>query len=509
MVSTNPKMAEDKEDNVKTSIGKRASVLVFLLFFGLAGSIPAYGQDGKYALYELGTLGGPNTYAYDINDASQIVGVGDTNLYREGWVWQAFSGTKEGISALFPGEEARSSANAINNDGTIVGNKGGKAFMLGGGSSFVELGVLPGAGASSGLSINSGKKVVGYSWNEGVWERGALWENASPGNDIGTLGGIYTRATSVNNLDQVAGYSQNEGGSNRAFRWKKVLGTEPLTDLGVLDGFTDSFGLRINNKGTVVGYSQKYDIYWNETNLACLWGENGIQELQKNVLRVSETVLQSQAFGINDAGVVVGTHLVGTEYRAFIWDSDNKMRDLNSLLPENSGFLLVVAYAINNKGEIVGYGYKTGSTDATAFVLVPPETKDPIVGPFQVDMDIRPWNSQNKVNLWARWGLIPVAILSDADFNALKEVDRQSLTFGRTGDEDSLAFCMPWKWDVNRDRKKDLICYFHEKATGFKCGDTVGTLKGKTKTLKAEPFEAQDQVEIIPCPPLRKHHRGK
>jgi hypothetical protein len=66
---------------------------------------------------------------------------------------------------------------------------------------------------------------------------------------------------------------------------------------------------------------------------------------------------------------------------------------------------------------------------------------------------------------------------------------------------------MPWKTDVNRDRKKDLICYFYEKPTGFKCGDTLGTLKGKT--LIGEAFGGQDKVQIFPCPTPRKDHKGK
>ena len=195
------------------------------------------------------------------------------------------------------------------------------------------------------------------------------------------------------------------------------------------------------------------------------------------------------------------------EQRAFIWDAANEMRDLNSLLPENSGLLLVAAHAINNKGEIVGYGYKGGSTGATAFLLVPPPNHDPVEKPFEVDIDIRPWNSNNKINLQARWSLIPIAILSDEGFDAQTDLKRTSLTFGRTGDEDSLAFCMPWKWDVNHDGKKDVVCYFHERPMGFHCGDTLGTLKGKT--LEGEAFQAQERIQVVGCPPARRGHRGR
>jgi probable HAF family extracellular repeat protein len=502
---------------MKTPAGKIGSLFALLLLCGLGAASPSYGQGGQYTLYELGTLGGPNTYAYDINDSGRIVGVGDTPLYDEGTVWQAFTGTKDGISAVFPEETVRSSANAINRDGVIAGYKNGRAFLVGGGSPFVDLGVLPGAGASWGLGLNRGKKVVGYSWNPGVSEKGALWEQDGSGNylqnDIGTLGGAYTRATSVNDTDQVAGHSQNATGANRAFRWQKVAGNATLAELGVLTGFTDSFALRINNRGAVAGYNVVMDEFYNQTARACLWGDNGVQELKKkNASGLSESVLYSEAYGINDSGSVVGMYYSEEhqELRAFLWDAANEMRDLNSLLPANSGLLLVAAYAINNKGEIVGYGYKGTSTHATAFLLVPPsapEPPDPIVEPFEVDIDFRPWSSNNKINLHARWSLIPIAILSGADFNAPADVDRRSLTFGRTGDEESLAFCMPWKYDVNHDRKKDLVCYFYERSMGFQCGDTVGTLKGKTR--EGEEFGGQDQVKIVPCPPPGKHHGRK
>jgi len=497
---------------MKASIWKKESFLVFLLLFGLAGYAPSYGQDGKYTLYELGTLGGPASKAFDINDSGQIVGVADTELNDDGGtIWQVFIGTKDGISKLFPGETVRSSANAINRGGTVAGYKNGNAFIVGGGSPFIDFGLLPGATPGEGLGLNNGQKVVGYSSGDEIPEMGSLWEKNGDiylKRNLGTFGGLYTRATSVNDSNQIVGHSQTSESVNRAFRWNST-GAEPMTDLGALADFSQSFAFRINNRGAVAGYSLRYDGY-DPTARACLWGESGIQELKKkNASRVSESVLYSEAYGINDSGFVVGMYWSGEhqELRAFIWDAVNEMRDLNSLLPENPGLLLVAAYAINNKGEIVGYGYKGGSTSATAFLLVPPPGNVPADEPFQVDIDIHPWNSQNKIHKQAWWYLIQIAVLSDTGFDAPKVVDRESLTFGRTGNEDSLAFCMPWKTDVNRDRKKDLICYFYEKPTGFKCGDILGTLKGKT--LTGEAFGGQDKVQIFPCPTPRKDHKGK
>ncbi len=60
-----------------------------------------------------------------------------------------------------------------------------------------------------------------------------------------------------------------------------------------------------------------------------------------------------------------------------------------------------------------------------------------------------------------------MAILSTEEFDASTDVDRASLTFGRTGDEQSLAFCFGWRGDVNCDGLRDLICFFRTRDTGI------------------------------------------
>ena len=112
----------------------------------------------------------------------------------------------------------------------------------------------------------------------------------------------------------------------------------------------------------------------------------------------------------------------------------------------------------------------------------------------EVEIDIRPHSRHNIINPWSR-GVVPVAILSTADFDAPNEVDRASLTFGQTGDEESLAFCRRRAKDVNRDGLRDLVCFFWSKLTGFQCGDTEGILKGQT--LGGVPIEGRDSVRIV------------
>lgn len=217
-----------------------------------------------------------------------------------------------------------------------------------------------------------------------------------------------------------------------------------------------------------------------------------------------------EALGINDAETVVGWSAFGEESRAFIWEKRNEsagMVDLNSLIASDSGWILTRATAVNNQGQIVGYGLRNDVEQA--FLLTPIPQEEPKVPekPFEVKIDIHPWNHHNTILRQSWWGLVQIAILSEAGFDAPKVVDPKSLTFGRTGDEDSLAFCMSWKMDVNGDRKKDLICYFHERPTGFECGDTLGTLKGKT--VDDRPFGGQDNVKIVPCPLPQKDNKHK
>jgi hypothetical protein len=110
-----------------------------------------------------------------------------------------------------------------------------------------------------------------------------------------------------------------------------------------------------------------------------------------------------------------------------------------------------------------------------------------------VGIDIKPGGVPNSINRRSE-GKIPVAILSSATFDA-REVDAASLTFGRTGDEESLAFYSPAPEDVNGDGLPDLICHFNTPATGFLLGDTQGVLKGKT--LKGAAIRGMDSVRIV------------
>lgn len=112
-------------------------------------------------------------------------------------------------------------------------------------------------------------------------------------------------------------------------------------------------------------------------------------------------------------------------------------------------------------------------------------------------IDIKPWDNTNIINLKGLKKKL-IAILSATNFLTPSQVDRTTLTFGKTGDENSLLSCDKRPKDLNRDGLPDLVCTFAVNLTGFQCGDTKGILKGKINKTGMS-FETSQKVRIIPC----------
>jgi hypothetical protein len=86
------------------------------------------------------------------------------------------------------------------------------------------------------------------------------------------------------------------------------------------------------------------------------------------------------------------------------------------------------------------------------------------------------------------------------DFAAPNDVDHTSLTFGRQGDDVSLASCHASEADVNdvnEDGLLDLVCDFTVADTDFHCEDTEGILRGTL--VNGTHLEGTDSVLIEPC----------
>ena len=150
------------------------------------------------------------------------------------------------------------------------------------------------------------------------------------------------------------------------------------------------------------------------------------------------------------------------------------------------------------EGAISRPGASAITHTASASVTLNSITLTPICGPEtrKISIDIKPGSYPNSINPSNLWN-IPVAIISTPEFHAVEMINPNSLTFGPTGDEQSLGFCNTKGEDINADGILDLVCHFITLNAHFKCGDNAGTLRGET--VDGTPVEGVDSVTIIPC----------
>lgn len=130
-----------------------------------------------------------------------------------------------------------------------------------------------------------------------------------------------------------------------------------------------------------------------------------------------------------------------------------------------------------------------------AYTLIITRVPTPCNDITEINLDIKPASNEVlPINPNAK-GDIPVALLSSSHFNAL-QVDPKTLTFGHTGDEQSLLRCNPQGADVNQDGLPDLICHFDNVKAKFDVTDSEATVKGKTTTGKA--FKGTGWLKVVP-----------
>jgi probable HAF family extracellular repeat protein len=145
-------------------------------------------------------------------------------------------------------------------------------------------------------------------------------------------------------------------------------------DLGTLGGTVDAaagignVALSINNKGQTVGASV---LPGNKTVHAFLWNSGtGMRDL--GALRGDD---KSVAFGINGTGEMVGISFNSEgNPRGFLWRNGG-MTDFNELIRSPS-FYVLSANAINDRGEVVGFGV-SATGDIHAFLATPKTVTGP------------------------------------------------------------------------------------------------------------------------------------
>lgn len=90
-------------------------------------------------------------------------------------------------------------------------------------------------------------------------------------------------------------------------------------------------------------------------------------------------------------------------------------------------------------------------------------------------------------------GLIPVAVLSSATFDATK-VDPASVAFGPNNAKNSLPASLE---DVDKDGNLDMVLHFPSEQTGIACGATVAGLTGST--VDNVFFSGTEAITTVGC----------
>jgi len=309
---------------------------------------------------DLGTLGGSDSVAVDINDPGQVVGR-STDAYDcthaflvspvavDGTlVWYLDENPADGIndlmidldplSGVYP--YTFSSARAINDQGQVVG-----------------------------FAIGSNDNYPGYI----VWERAVLWQLDANGDvlywvDLPGLDGAESyNAYDINDSGQVVGCAYGSDGLRHAVLWEvdaEGYVSDPV-DLGYLapeHEYRQASG--INELGEVVGDSGFPSRAFLVTpdrdaagNPVCWFRDadgDGINDL---MVALSPPDKRSMADAINDSAQVVGWADIGRKPKtgAFLWEN-GVMTPLIKLIPSEPKWELRSAYGINEAGQIVGGG---------------------------------------------------------------------------------------------------------------------------------------------------------
>lgn len=298
-----------------------------------------------------------NGWAFGISESGVIAGAVQSRSDFTG-----YAATWDALSNPVTIGGAQTSANAIN----VAGHAAGVTYT---GVSTVHAtvwkdGVAHDLGAprynSAALAINASGQVAGWSGEDfRCCNVATVWDSAT--SQARTLSTLQSAANAINASGQVAGFRFVDGYTKAAL-WS---GSEVL-DLGADEATSVAFG--INDAGQVVGVNT---VLQSGEAKSMLWHEGRATELASLSQRHT-----SAARDINNHGWVVGYSAIDTGYlHAALWIG-SEVIDLNAYLDPSllaEGWYLKQANAINDEGWIVGVAEKVtnGETTYRGFLISP------------------------------------------------------------------------------------------------------------------------------------------
>lgn len=296
----------------------------------------------RFRAVPLESMGGTSDWAFDINERGEAVGRVITAVGLGTAVWWDSAGHLKVLGQV----ASDASANAINDDGIVVGGGGLRTQLTplvwtlpSGGSS------LPFPQPATAVDVNaSGGKLL-------VIPSGLLFQSAlmrRDGEFSYVLRGQRQCVRGLAEDGRVTG-SRQSGGVWLAFRWSELGGVEDLElPSTALQG--DGFGISPDGK-TVVGRISdgidKWPVCWNSL---------GHLEFLPAPVHFSRDGL---ATAVNSSGWIVGSSVFhdqsGSDSYAVLW-TDGTAYEIDDLIVEGPRVHVLHAFGINDKGQIVGHG---------------------------------------------------------------------------------------------------------------------------------------------------------
>lgn len=345
---------------------------VLLILAGISSPLAQADLPQAYDLKILFTDSRGYSAAWDINDSGWVVGTRVNFTVATLW--------KDGAATNLSPSRFEATAYGINNKGQIAGslerenapNSWFHDAVVWNDGNPTRLNLLPTAIHANAYGINDTGQVVGSSQLSSATVP-TIWNGTTPTQLITPAGGPFSEqgeARAINNKGQIVGW----GGSGRASLWEESGFTDLEPD-NVYGGKANS----INESGEIVGYRWTYE---NESLgnpvlvQAAYWNNGSVT----NLPTLNEADFYSEAFDINNQGVIVGMSMSRDYGGAVIWEQ-GQIYDLNIFLDDSlraEGWYLAEATAINDKGQIVGIiDNRDIPYSGSAFLLTPvpePET---------------------------------------------------------------------------------------------------------------------------------------
>ena len=321
---------------------------------------PAKQQPSQYQVSSLPTLGGTSSAGNSINDQSWVAGFSRLtgNQVRHATLWR--NGSLLDLGTL-GGPNSSVTWNVQNTQGIIVGiSQTADPEPLG--------------EAWSSAAFYTGPFTTGFINLGFVWENGLMRRLPNfPGGDNGF-------ATGANNLGEAVGWAENDVHdptcvSPQVLQFlpaKWTLGPpDVIQDLPLIPGDTSGAATAINDSGQIVGISGICDqaVGRHTAKHAVLWENGTVTDIYPD----APAPWWNTPTAINQRGDIVGfagdpAFVEGDILHAFMWTREDGIRSLKPLKGRTPKHVDSEAYGINERGQVVGTSCDADFIDCRAVV---------------------------------------------------------------------------------------------------------------------------------------------